>query len=174
MRAWLAPALAFLLAGCTVPGSNEPDPLFGLCPQWIQGGGEQTIGRLLDGSNGTVTAETELGPAAETYQGRSLDLYRIVFEQLSVEGRLELRAVDADGRQRALLDDRSPTPRLVPVLVFTDGSAANHEFDVYLSDVSHGSTPAPAPVTLRWTFEGTRASFEASVTYHYKVCGADL
>jgi hypothetical protein len=59
----------------------------------------------------------------------------------------------------------------VPVVVFTNGSAAGSDFDVFLSPVGHDDAPLPAPVTLRWTQASGNASIAATVTFHYKVCG---
>ncbi|HJQ93830.1 MAG TPA: hypothetical protein VJ874_06050 [Candidatus Thermoplasmatota archaeon] len=171
---WLAAlALAVLLSGCTVP-SDEPeqDPLFGLCPQWEQGPGSQALAVDVAGN---VSEDRELGPAEASFGGRPLDLYRIRLGNLTVSGRLEMRAFADDGRQLAIRDYRiASTEQLVPVVAFTDGSAAGKEFDVFLSPVDHGSQAAPTPVTLRWTSESGASAVEAVVTYHYKVCGAEI
>ncbi|MHB1260986.1 MAG: hypothetical protein ACYC2H_04640 [Thermoplasmatota archaeon] len=179
MRWFAAAALAALLSGCTVP-TDEPaaDPLFGLCPQWAEGPGRQVLDLALPGGSGnatnaTATRDVELGPANATLGGRPLDLYRVRLDRLAVDGRLELRAFAADGRQLAVRDYRQVSPQLVPVVVFTDGSAAGDEFEVFLSPVGHDDAGSPAPVTLRWTADGN-ATVAATVTYHYKVCGAEL
>ena len=172
---WLAVAtLAVLLAGCTVPedGSDE-DPLFGLCPQWQQGPGSHALAVELAGNRSDE--DRELGPADPTFAGRALDLYRVRLGNLTVTGRLELRAFAADGRQLAIRDYRiASTEQLVPVVAFTDGSAAGKEFDVFLSPVTQGSQAAPAPVTLRFTSVSGASAADAVVTYHYKVCGAEI
>lgn len=169
---WLAlAALVPLLSGCAVPTDEEADPLFGLCPQWSQGPGSQPVGLRLAGNE---SVERELGPANTTHQGRPLDLYRVRLDKLVVEGRTELRAVAADGTRLNIRDYRQTSGQLVPVVVFTDGSATGKEFDVFLSAVGHGDQASPAPVTLLWNQVGGNATIEASVTYHYKVCGAQL
>lgn len=166
-------ATLLLLAGCTLPGAEdkeaEEDPLFGLCPQWVQGGGEQTAGLFL---NGTSNRTLELGPAANESAGRPLDLYRFHLSTLDVDGRLELRAFDASGKQLAVRDYRQEQPQLVPVVVFTDGSAEGHEFEVFLSPLTTDGAADPAPVSLRWSLDGTTAEVVVDVTFHYKVCGA--
>lgn len=163
-------AAATLLAGCTVPEEGpEQDPLFGLCPQWAQGPGRQALDLDVSGN-----ASTELGPANETHVGHDLDLYRITVDDLEVDGRLELRARAADGRQLGIRDYRiAGSEQIVPVVAFEDGSAAGHEFDVFLSPVSHAGEASPAPVTLHWTTTGN-ATVEGLVTFHYKVCGAPV
>lgn len=180
MRWLAAAALVALLSGCTVPTDEEAaDPLFGLCPQWTQGPGRQVldldlVGGFGNATNSTSTRDVELGPANATLGGRPLDLYRVRLDSLSVaDGRLELRAFAADGRQLAVRDYRQSSPQLVPVVVFTDGSAAGHEFEVFLSPVGHDDAGSPAPATLRWTADGN-ATVAATVTYHYKVCGAEV
>src|SRR5688572_3740944 len=162
---------ATLLAGCTVPDDEtEQDPLFGLCPQWTQGPGETRLDLDLSGNE---SQDAEIGPANATIDGRPLDLYRIRVDNLSVGSRLEMRAFAADGRQLGIRDYRiAGTEQIVPVVAFTDASAAGKEFDVFLSPVTHGSAPSPAPVTLRWTPTSGTSSVDALVTYHYKVCGS--
>lgn len=163
---------ATLLSGCAVPSEPEQDPLFGLCPQWKQGPGQHGVAVEVSGND---SEDLELGPADATFGGRPLDLYRIRLGNVTVSGRLEMRAFADDGRQLAVRDYRiASTEQLVPVVVFTDGSAAGKEFDVFLSPVTHGSTAAPAPVTLRWTSVSGASDVEATVTYHYKVCGAEV
>lgn len=167
---------ATLLAGCAFPNSEddaeEPDPLFGLCPQWVQGGGAQSSGFHLGGN---VTQQAiELGPAAAEHQGFPLDLYRITLTNLSVQGRLELRAVDADGRGMGLRDFRLSSPQFTPVAVFTDDGAKGEPFELYLDPVTGEGSSYRAPVTLNWTLEGDGADalVTIDVSYHYKVCGA--
>lgn len=168
----LAAAAALLLSGCAAPtNKTASSPLLGLCPQWVQGHGGLSIGVHIAGAG---NESHELGPADPNFEGRPLDLYRLHVDQLAVAGRLEMRAFAADGKQLAVRDYRQPSPQLVPVVVFTDGSAAGHEFDVFLSPVSQNGTAAPAPVTLRFTADGNGTSMALSVTYHYKVCGAEV
>jgi hypothetical protein len=159
-----------LLAGCTLPGTPtaKQSPLFGLCPQWEQGTSKETLGLHL---NGTSNATRELGPADASLHGHPLDLYRIQVKRLVVDGRLEVRAHAADGKQLGIRDYRAAAPQITPVLVFTDGSASDHEFDVFLSPVAENGTAAPAPVSLQFRFTGTDALVDVDVTYHYKVCG---
>src|ERR1041385_6855055 len=85
------------LAGCAAPtNKTASSPLLGLCPQWVQGlGGTSVEAHLVGDDNETH----ELGPADATFQGRPLDLYRLHVDRLAVQGRLELRAFAADGRQ---------------------------------------------------------------------------
>lgn len=162
---------ATALAGCTTPGEEEVDPLFGLCPQWAQGGGKHTFGLSLAGNG---SERRELGPANETFTGKPLDLYRVHLDKLVVDGRTELRASSADGKALPIRDYRQPSTQLIPFVVFTNSSAAGYDFDVFLSSVAHGSTPAEAPVTLEWRQVRGEAQVDASVTFHYKVCGAEV
>src|ERR1044072_6091161 len=89
-----------LLAGCAAPEEKKPDPLFGLCPQWAQGPGGFSTGLPLDNE----TAQVELAPANEPSLEKPLDLYRVKLDRLSVEGRRELRAGAADGKQLPIRD----------------------------------------------------------------------
>ena len=167
--------LLLLLAGCALPGAeeaeDEPDPLFGLCPQWTQGPGGQTSGFHLGGNQ--TEHPVELGPANEEHEGLPLDLYRITLTNLSVQGRLELRAFDADGRQAGIRDYRLSAPQISPVAVFTDDGAEGDEVEVYLDPVTGEGSSFRAPVRLQWTIDdGSDAMVTFDVTYHYKVCGA--
>jgi hypothetical protein len=169
---WTVVLVAGLLAGCTTPtNKTAASPLLGLCPQWMQGGGSDSLGVHVVGN---ASETRELGPAAATFQGKPLDLYRIHVDDLKLDGRLELRAFAADGRQLAIRDYRQAAPQLVPVVVFTDGTAADHEFDLFLSPVTQNGTASPAPATLRFTASGTDTVIDLTVTYHYKVCGAEV
>lgn len=171
MRAWLAALVFLMLAGCTQPGdAPETDPLFGLCPQWSQGPGGQTTALRLDGE--APIQRRELGPAEATWDGDAFDMYRVRLDHLNLSGRVELRAYDANDRQLGLRDFRGDTPRIEPMIVVA-ANDQGQEFEIYLSSVKHGSMPAPAPASLGWTLEGDSAEVAYSVTFHYKVCGAD-
>src|SRR5688572_13981028 len=175
MRILAAASLLVLLAGCAVPGEDKEDPLFGICPQWLPGPGGQATGFHLptpDGTNLSMVRETELGPAASEHRGFALDLYRITLTKLVLDGRLELRAFDGNGTQLLVRDYRQESPQQVPVIVFKDGSAQDHEFEVFLGPVTQDGPAAPAPVTLRWTLDGADAEVAFDASFHYKVCGS--
>ena len=166
----LSTLAATALAGCAQPGDDkEADPLFGLCPQWAQGGGEQKSSIVLSSANRTVTRE--LGPAAAEYLDRPLDLYRVRVDRLELEGDLDLRATSANGTRLSIRDYRIEDAQMVPV-VSLDPSAVGHEFDVFLSPVLHDGPLETAPASLVLSLDGSSAFLEISVTYHYKVCGA--
>lgn len=177
MRILAAATLLILLAGCAAPTEDKQDPLFGLCPQWLHGPGQHTVGFHLPEGNATnataaAVRSIELGPAAAEFQGHPLDLYRVLVTKLEVDGRLELRAFDGAGRQLLVRDYRQAGPQQVPVVVFTDGEAVDHEFDVILGAVTSDAPGAPAPVTLRWTLDGADAEVGFDASFHYKVCGS--
>ena len=160
--------LAVLLAGCaTPPKDKDEDPLFGLCPQWAQGPGSTGVGVDLTG-DGSVSEE--LGPADARYLDRPLDLFRVHIDSLSLNGTLELRAKAADGSSLILRDYRRGDTQMVPVATL-DPTAVDQEFDIFLSPVLDDGPAAPQPATLDWTLDGSDASVQYTVTYHYKVCG---
>lgn len=187
----LSAMAALVLAGCAVPGeeAEEDDPLFGLCPQWTRGPGGQAgsfvlpaaaagngsaAGNASDGGAGpagTVSHEVVLDAVQAELDGQPLDVVRVALERLDVDGRLSLRAFDAEGDQLAVRDYRQPAPQLVPVVVMEGGRDGDLEFDVLLSSLTHDAPQAPGPVTLRWTLDGAAADVAFAVTYHYKVCG---
>lgn len=169
-RAWLPAVLAAaLLSGCAQPGEDgDEDPLFGLCPQWMEGPGGQTTGLHLE-SNATV--DRELGPAPATWQNHSLDLFRIRVTKADVVGTLELRGFAGDGKQLLLRDYREATAQMKPRITIGGGDVGE-EFDVLLSSVRQGAPSAQLPVKAAWELEGRDAVLEYTVSFHYKVCGS--
>lgn len=170
MRLLPALALAVMLAGCAQPGEDkEADPLFGLCPQWAQGPGEAKESLQL-AADATVLEPLGEG-AAERYLDRPLDLFRVRVTGLEAEGVLELRAQAADGQRLTLRDYRLGDTQMVAVASIGP-DAVGKEFDVFLSPVLEDAPAATLPATLNWTLDGSGASVQYDVTYHYKVCGA--
>lgn len=170
MRWVLAVLIVPLLAGCAAPDdADAPDPLFGLCPQWVQGRGELAGGLRLE-ANGT--ASRELGPADERFLELPLDVFRVQVTKLETDGVVRLRAVDGAGQRLSLRDYRLDAPQLVPVVILRP-AAAGHDFDVMLSSVLDDGPRSPVPVSLDWALEGNAAVIEYTVTHHYKVCGID-
>lgn len=168
MMRWLTATMAvFLLAGCTAPPEETDTGLVGLCPQWMQAGGEQTGGLRIDGNG---SAERELGPANATHRGMPLDLFRVHIKAFDGDGLVRMRAVDGDGQRLSIRDYRMDAPQIVPVVLLRN-AAVGHDFDVTLSPVLEDVAAAPLPVKLNLTLEGTTAYIEYTVTYHYKVCG---
>ena len=169
------------LSGCAMPGEDaaeDEDPLFGLCPQWTQGPGEQAESFVLPGPAGNASGaprhEVAVSPNATEHQGQPLDMVRVTLDRLEVDGRLSLRAFDGEGDQLPVRDYRQEAPQLVPVVVMTGADAdgaGGLEFDVFLSAISHDAPQAPGPVTLRWSLDGAAADVAFTATFHYKVCG---
>lgn len=170
MRGVLAVATVLLLAGCAAPDADAPDPLFGLCPQWLQGPGEQSTGLRMESNESAVR---ELGPADARFQELPLDLFRVHIISLESDGVIRLRAEDGAGQRLSVRDYRLEAPQLVPVVVL-GSSAAGHDFDVMLSPVLHDGVQAPLPASLSWSVDGGTAVLEYTVSYHYKVCGFDV
>lgn len=173
---WAVWALAALLAaGCTAPTESDPNPLLGLCPEWVQGPGEDP--RTLEVGPDAREQSVDLAPPgnATEHRGRPLDLYRIRIDKLEVAGgKLQLRAF-AEGRQLNWRDYRAALPQSVPVLTLENATLAEHEFDVHLSAIGQRDPAVPGPLTLQARFEGEgTARIEYTVTFHYRVCGAEL
>lgn len=168
--ALLAVLLAALVAGCAAPKDGpKADPLFGLCPQWTQGHGEQ-VGSLALGGGAPDQAERVLDAAQPRYLDRPLDLYRVIITDLNVTGDLEMRAHSANGTRLSVRDYRLEDTQMVPV-VRLDPSAVGKEFDVFLSPVLEDGPVEETPATLQWTLDGEAAQVGYKVTFHYKVCG---
>jgi hypothetical protein len=175
--------LLVLLAGCAEEPEEEEDPLFGFCPQWLQGPDQDQVTIALNATN--LTATTSLRPMEGSelrteYQDRVLDMYRIRLVSASViDGSVQMRAFsdDEQGAQKAVRDYRIDGPQFFPVVHLTSEDEGR-EFDVILTSVSQEQEPAPSALTLAWTFdpigEGGSAQIVGNVTYHYRVCGADV
>lgn len=179
LPAFLLALLALLMPGCTEEPEDRDDPLFGLCPQWIQGPGHEAVTVDVDASNGPaeqVVRPVEDGGLRDEHRGRPLDMYRVVLESVEVtDGALELRAyANQSDERKAIRDYRVDGAQLQPVVRITSEDAGR-EFDVALTSVSQDTVPAPAPLRLSWTFVGGgQGHVVGNVTYHYRVCGADL
>jgi hypothetical protein len=165
---WTAALAALALAGCAAP--DQPNPLLGLCPQWVAepGGGHPGA---FDGRSGAQVVR----PHNLTYLGKPFDLVRLKVDALSANGTLELRAYASSngtrGAQRNWRDYRTATPQDVPVLVL-DAAAVGHEFEATLSSIAAGDAPRPGPLELAWTLPGGAVAHVAyTLTYEYKVCG---
>jgi hypothetical protein len=175
----LLAALAPLLAGCAAPKEKEQDPLFGLCPQWMQGPGEDRVAVDLNASSSPearTVFPSDAGLLRSEFRGRSLDLYRLRVDSIEVSGgTLEMRAfANRTEEQKAIRDYRLEDAQLRPVVRLVS-SDAGREFDVALTPISQETAPAPDALRLAWTFTGEgQAHLEGVVTYHYRVCGADL
>ena len=145
---------ALLLAGCTAPEEAEPEPnvIWSVCPQWIHGG--QTWMEVLDVAG---DATTTLDGNQTKFEGRHLDLYVV---KATSDAPLTLRFF-ADGRQLQVHGDGAFPPSLR-----VDGEVEVH---LFLSPATHGSEPAPAPLTIE--AEGT-GHLELEVQPWFRVCGS--
>lgn len=172
-RAVLLLLLAPALAGCFGPEEEAPeDPLLGVCPQWVPGDWNGTAALALSGA---ATDMHVLSPSLEDPEGRTLDLYRFTFHNVSLDGTLQLRAyADEADRRLGILDHRDPEgPELLPVLTLgPDSDVEGQDFQVVLAALEHGSPPAPDALRLEWGLDGGSASLELQVTALYRVCGA--
>jgi hypothetical protein len=167
--------LAASVAGCAEPPEEEGEALFGLCPQWVQGPGEQRGTLDVAPTNATPVRlapqglqDDGTGDGAQ-FTNRSLDVVRVVFS--NVTGRIEVRAYDTEGRQlgiRALAADG----RQIEAVHAIDADDEGDEFDVHLTPITHDEAPRPGPVRLELRSD-TAASAGFVATFHYKVCGAE-
>jgi hypothetical protein len=189
MRFGAMAALAVvLLAGCATPEDTK-NPLLGYCPQWVQAPGAFSGDVALDAANPsrvqTVQPPDRNGTSGTTYLGRPLDMYRLRIDSFQAPNgtRVELRAyaVDANGTrltQRTWRDFRSGTPDYLPFLTI-DGKQAGTEFEVALTSIAQNDPPRPGPLQLAWNStapDGAPGPVHVAytVTFHYKVCGAEL
>lgn len=142
-----------LLAGCTAPEEAEPGPneIWGVCPQWIHSGLSYNETLAVDGTaSSTLDADT-------AFDGRALDLYVVT---ATSDGPVTLRFF-ANDRQLQVHGDGAFQPSLR-----LDGEAEVH---LFLSPANHGSDPAPAPLRIEATGNGTVG---LEVQPWYRVCGA--
>ncbi|HLF16650.1 MAG TPA: hypothetical protein VI796_04375 [Candidatus Thermoplasmatota archaeon] len=185
MRLLLAAALVALsVAGCAATDDKAEDPLFGLCPSWIQGPGRANHPLALSGPGSEDwsvqppgTEGQDPGSLAWLHNGDPFDLVRVRVDNLTLfHGSLELRAFVGD-RQPLIRDFREESAQLRPVVVLDGVGDDGQEFDVLLTGISEGEPAAPGPVRLEWRLEPTgtgvaTASLDALATFHYRVCGA--
>lgn len=126
--------------------------------------------------------------------GHPVDLYHLTLRNVTVAGRLELRAfgganhtLGVDQGRLMIRDYRVVNGTPLGTLLHVDPSAAGHSFDVLVSSISFDDDAAPSPAHLEWrlmadaaprsgTAPGERpapsATLEFTVTYFYRVCGA--
>ncbi|MES2154630.1 MAG: hypothetical protein V4510_05785 [bacterium] len=170
---------ALALPGCATDDATPQDPLFGLCPQWQDGPG-QVVGAAALNASARQASEI-VGPTSMTLDGHGFDMVRVRIDVMQVRGgSLHLRAfsTQANGTEGRLAwrDFRPQVPTIVPELVF-DGSLNEtaHVYEAYLTSITQAEAQRPAPVELRWSLEGNgSAAVQYTITYHYRVCGADV
>lgn len=168
MRVLVAVSLvALALAGCTAP-TEQPDPLFGVCPQWLDGDAE--TGTLDAPGQAVIQANQSMAHFGEDLP---LDRYHVVFSNIQTDGVLEVRAY-AHGDDRALrfTDHRDPDGTRTPTFLALDGGSGTVEVDIFLAPLTHGATPMPSDLRLEATGQdGATGSMTVAVTPGYRVCG---
>ena len=147
--------LAMLLAGCaTEEPDDDPPQLWGACPQWIGGDPLPAQALTVDGdTEATFTAPVE-------HQGRPLDRYTL---QIVATGDVDMRFYDEVGG-RLGVTTFDPVAQQ-PFLSLGDETL---EVAVFLSPVEHGSDPAPGPLRVEASGDGT---LDVTATPWYRVCG---
>lgn len=186
MTAAPAVVLALLLSGCTANDDTDANPLFGWCPQWVQGPGSHPVNLYISDVNAENETDSRIlhppgisfsgNGTPDVFQGRPLDLYRITLDRINATGNVELRAFDQDGIQLGIRDYRhqDDAVQVVPLAIVAADDAGAH-FDVALTSVSHDDRANPGSLRVRWTMaDGGAAVIAYTATYHYKVCGAQV
>lgn len=129
-----------------------------------------------------------------THGGHPLDLYHLTMRNVTVAGRLEMRAyggenhtIGVDQGRLMVRDYRVANGTPLGTMLELDAAAAGHAFDVLVSSISFDDGAAPSPIHLEWRLApnaapraGTApaetrtpsATLEFTVTYFYRVCGA--
>jgi len=162
--------LSIAFAGCTAP-EEQPDPLFGVCPQWLDG--EPESGRL-DAPGSTIT--TANASMSHVGSDLALDRYHVVFSDIETDGTMEVKAyADADGRALRFTDHRDPAVTRTPTFLAFDAASGTVEVDVYLTALTHGTAASPSDLRLEVTGVGNATgSMQVQVTPGYRVCGVVL
>lgn len=158
-----------VFAGCTAPGEDTPGPLFGVCPQWLDGDSQaQTL--EVPGSV-TFAANQSVSHAGGN---RSLDRFHVHFENIETDGVLEVRAFAVtDGRVLRFTDWRDADGTRTPTFLALDSSSGLVQVDIYLSDLAQGSTAQPTDIRIELTGQdGATGSMLVTATPGYRVCGA--
>jgi hypothetical protein len=148
----------FLLAGCFSP-EEETKPveleIWGSCPQWVTNA-HKLIGTLeINGTNSTIF---DFNMTA--MDGNALDLYVV---SVNTTGAGTLRFFAGSQQLQVSMPDAATPFR--PSLPVTDGHV---QVQLFLSPVTHGSAPAPGPLTVRG---GGSATIELIVQPWFRVCG---
>lgn len=156
--------LVLMLAGCVADEKKAEDPLFAVCPQWIEGGAVEGSVSLENGPATVTLAPEQNGTLAADLDGFPLDLY--VFT-VSTSSPVRVHAATTDGRNLLLRDASAAEPESRPSLTVQEEA----NVAVYLTAVAHGSTPDPSGVTLTLEAEDP-AEVTVSGTAWYRVCGA--
>lgn len=164
----IASLLTVALAGCTAP-VEDPDPLFGVCPQWLDG----------DASSGDLEARGQavffFNDTMTHLDGNlSLDRYHVVFTDIATDGVLEVRAFATDDdRALRFTDHRDPDMVRTPTFLALDDDSGTVEVDIFLSDLTHGAEPEPSDLRLELSGQdGATGTLAVEVTPGYRVCGA--
>lgn len=170
-----AAAALLLLSGCVQEeDEGTEDPLMGLCPAWEPGPDELPLSFDVAAGNATVIVVAPPDGALE-FEGRPLDRVRVRIDAADVQGgRLEMRATRNDtGAERPVLDHRNPESPQGPFASLQPGADVEGAlFDVLLSPLDAQEPRGATPVVLHWSMDQGQAHVEATVTFHYWVCGA--
>lgn len=172
-----------MLAGC-VADPAPTAPLFGYCPQWMQGPGSvaQTVSVAAGAtSNLTLVPTTANGTIVWEFQRHPFDMVRLHIDSGNVPAgaTLQLKAVTrSNGTLQHNWRQFSPDgASWFPSLQWGAGPVPAHDFETFLSSVDARDRPVPQPMDLSWSLEGSGdavASVSYTVTFHYKVCGAQV
>lgn len=160
--------LVVLLSGCVADEEEPEDPLFAVCPQWVQG--PYPLEATATAENGTTVrlAPEQNGSLVAEHDGFPLDLYVLTVE---AGGPVAVRAATTDGRDLLLRDTAAPEPDSRIRIEVEDRA----EVALYLTAVAHGTPAEPSGVVLTLEPVGDGAP-EVTVTGSpwYRVCGAVL
>lgn len=166
MRLLLTAALfAMAFAGCIA--TEAPDPLWGVCPQWVDGEPQ-------DGTLQASGSKTFHAPDAND-AGQALDVWTIEVDATGLSGTVELRAQTDDGQALRFTDYRDPNAPRTPTFLAINAGSGVFAVDVYLTDVTHGTDADPSSITLTTTApNGASGMLDLTLTPAYRVCGAPL
>lgn len=154
--------LMVVLAGCATEDEEPQDPLFSVCPQWIEGPYPMEQAGRVDGSASMTLEPMRNGSLAAEHDGFALDLYVL---NVITDAPVTVSAATTDGRNLLVRDTHAGEPDSRPALTVNGAT----EIAVYLTAVSHGTEPDPTGLVLR--LEGD-ASVTVDARAWYRVCGA--
>ncbi len=164
MRLLVSLLVMVLFAGCVAEEEKPDNPLFDVCPQWMEGPAVSGNATLEQHGSLLLAPRAENGSLVASHHGFPLDLYVLDVETANP---VTIRVQTELGRSLLVRDALAKEPDSRPSLV-VDGQAT---VSVYLTAIQHGTAPDPSAIVLMMEGSG---EVQVTGSAWYRVCGAVL